>query len=76
MSEHNLQIAQWMSFASVHLKGDSNEDAKLKILKSLDGILLSRSFLVSNHVTVADALVLWAVHPLVVRRHFPRASPP
>ena len=58
-SMEKAQIAQWMSFA---LKVMEKEQEESYFLQIMDNVLMNKTYMVSNHATLADAALFWIVY--------------
>lgn len=60
-------ITQWFEYAVLFVvpAGNSKHTAEI-VLRELDEYLLSRSYLVGQSLTIADAVLFYSLHPIMV----------
>ena len=61
------EVAQWLNFGSL-TKSAKARDLDDEMMSALDGHLLTRSFLVSDRLSLADVAVFHAVHASIATR--------
>ncbi|XP_028290648.1 eukaryotic translation elongation factor 1 epsilon-1 [Gouania willdenowi] len=64
-TERRALAQQWLEYRVTRLDGYSKEDVK-NILQDLNLHLQDKVYLTGNQFTVADALMYYGVHPLIV----------
>lgn len=60
-------ISQWLEYAVQFVIPATNSKHTAEIvLRELDAYLLTRSYLVAQRLTVADVVIFYTLHPIVV----------
>ncbi|XP_004081015.1 eukaryotic translation elongation factor 1 epsilon-1 [Oryzias latipes] len=64
-AEGRAVVQQWLEYRVTRLDGCTKEDSKT-ILKELNIHLQDNVYLAGNHFTLADTLMYYGIHPLIV----------
>ncbi|KAM3860850.1 eukaryotic translation elongation factor 1 epsilon-1 [Diretmus argenteus] len=64
-AEHRAVVQQWLEYRVTKLDECAKEDVKT-ILKDLNLYLQDKVYLAGNQFTLADTLVYYGIHPLIV----------
>ncbi|KAJ3611214.1 hypothetical protein NHX12_021230 [Muraenolepis orangiensis] len=64
-AEHRALVQQWLEYRTTKVDGCSREEAKT-VLKDLNLYLQDKVYLAGHCFTLADALMYYGLHPLVV----------
>ncbi|CAL8321120.1 unnamed protein product [Boreogadus saida] len=64
-TEHRAMVHQWLEYRVTKVDGCTREEAKT-VLKDLNLYLQDKVYLAGNCFTLADALMYYGLHPLVV----------
>ncbi|KAM6976498.1 eukaryotic translation elongation factor 1 epsilon-1 [Aplochiton taeniatus] len=64
-AEHKAVVQQWLEYRLTKVDSCAKEDIRT-ILKDLNHYLEDKVYLAGNHFSLADALMYYGIHPLIV----------
>lgn len=60
------EVKQWLEYAIVYIINNNNSQNIMQVLKELNEILSSRTFLISNKLTIADVVMYYVLYHIMI----------